>query len=72
MKPIAAWLLFYFAGVIAWYLLAVTKWTVRLPKVAWRAVNMPRLTDKQMAWAMSALLAGIFAAIGAWEMGVRK
>ena len=72
MKPIAAWLLFYFAGVIAWYLLAVTKWTIKWPKVAWRWFTMPTLTDNQMAWAMGVLLACIFAVIGAWELGVRK
>ena len=51
---------------------AVTIKAVRLPRLAWRWVNVPRLTDVQMAWAMGILLACIFALIGAWEMGVRK
>ena len=51
---------------------AVTIKAVRLPRLAWRWVNVPRLTDAQMAWAMGVLLAVIFAVIGAWEMGVRK
>ena len=51
---------------------AVTIKAVRLPRLAWRWVNVPRLTDAQMAWAMGVLLACIFAVIGAWEMGVRE
>ena len=51
---------------------AVTVKAVRLPRLVWRWVNVPRLTDAQMAWAMGVLLAVIFAVIGAWEMGVRK
>ena len=51
---------------------AVTIKAVRLPRLVWRWVNVPRLTDAQMAWAMGVLLACIFALIGAWELGVRK
>ena len=50
----------------------VTIKAVRLPRLAWRWVNVPRLTDVQMAVAMGVLLACIFAVIGVWELGVRK
>jgi len=48
----------------------VTIKAVRLPRLAWRWLTMPRLSDVQMAVAMGILLAGIFAIVGVWEMGV--